>query len=171
MAISCQASRGCCCWNVWGFIDGTARQIRRPSRGQRIWCSGHKRQDVQKFQAIMTQFGIMVQLYGPIEGQRHDTRIVRMSGLLGQLAQHIPRHGPNPDDVFVPYGDSAYGLRAYLQAPFGGAHITPAEKQFNPLMSKSRVCVEWVFCDISAKFGIVDHKRNQRLHHEPVAKY
>ena len=43
--------------NVWGFIDGTARQIRRPSRGQRIWYSGHKRQHVQKFQAIMTPFG------------------------------------------------------------------------------------------------------------------
>ena len=157
--------------NVWGFIDGTARQIRRPSRGQRIWYSGHKRQHVQKFQAIMTPFGIMVHLYGPIEGQRHDARILRMSGLLDQLAQHIPRHGPNPDDVFVLYGDSAYPLRAYMQAPFGGAHKTPAERQFNSLMSKSRICVEWGFCDISAKFGIVDHKRNQRLLHEAVGKY
>ena len=149
--------------NVWG--------IRGPSRGQRIWYSGHKRRHVQKFQAIMTPFGIMVHLYGPIEGQRHDARILRMSGLLDQLAQHIPRHGPNPNDVFVLYGDSAYPLRAYLQAPFGGAHITPAERQFNSLMSKSRICVERGFCDISAKFGIVDHKRNQRLLHEAVDKY
>ena len=93
----------------------------------------------------MTQFGIMVNLYGPIEGQRHDARILRMSGLLDQLAQNIPWHGTNPDDVIVPYGDSASPLRAYLQAPFGGSHITPAEKQFNSLMSKSRVCEECFF--------------------------
>ena len=87
--------------NVWGFIDGTARQIRRPKRGQQLWYSGHKRQHVQKFQAVMTPFGIMVHLYGPVEGQRHDARILRMSSLLNQVAQHIPQHGPNPGDVFL----------------------------------------------------------------------
>ena len=119
----------------------------------------------------MTQFGIMVHLYGPIEGQRHDSRILRMSGLLDQLGQHIPGHGPNPDDVLVLYGDLASPLRAYLQAPFGGAHITPAERQFNSLMSKSQVCIECFFREISAKFGILDHKRNQQLHREAVGKY
>ena len=135
---------------VWGFIDGTARQIRRPKRGQRLWYSGHKRQHVQKFQAVMTPFGIMVHLYGPVEGQRHDARILRMSGLLNQVAQLIPQHGPNPGDVFVLYGDSAYPLRPHLQAPFAGAHLTVAESDFSRAMSKSRICVEWGFCDISA---------------------
>ena len=138
--------------NVWGFIDGAAKQI-----------SGHKRQHVQKFQTVMTPFGIMVPFYGPVEGQRHDARIFRMSGLLIQVAQHIPQHGPNPCDVFVLYGDSAYPLRLHLQAPFGGAHLTVAESDFNTEIRKSRICVEWGFCDISAKLGIVDYKRNQQL--------
>ena len=169
MAISCHAPRGCCCCAPQGApvqCVGIHRRNSKTKSGDQAGGSaygncGHKRQHVQKFQAIMTPFGIMVHLYGPIEGQRHDARILRMTGLLDQLAQHIPRRCPNPDDVFVLYGDSAYPLRAYLQAPFGGAHKTPAERQFNSLMSKSRICVEWVFCDISAKFGIVDHKRNQ----------
>ena len=141
--------------NVWGVIDGTARQIKRLKRRQRPWHSGHKRQHVQKFQAVMTSFGIMVHLYGPVQGQRHDARILQMIGLLNQVAEHIPQHGRNPGDVFVSYGDSAYLLRLHLQASFGGAHLTVAESDFNAAMSKSRICVKWGFFDISAKFGIV----------------
>ena len=39
--------------NCWGFIDGTARPISRPCRGQAVVFSGHKRTHCLKFQVRM----------------------------------------------------------------------------------------------------------------------
>jgi len=38
--------------NVWGFVDGTARAIARPTQNQRLCYSGPKRYHCLKFQAI-----------------------------------------------------------------------------------------------------------------------
>ena len=45
-------------------------------------------------------------------------------------------------------------LRVHLQRPFKGAHLTPAEQQFNKAMSQARVLVEWLFVDIVNHFCI-----------------
>ena len=114
--------------NVWGFIDGTAQPIARPKRSQRLWYSGHKRQHVQKFQGVTTPFGILVHLFGPVEGSRHDAAMLRMSGLLPDLQHHLPAGGANPHDVYALYGDSAYPLCKHLQAPFAGANLNQAQR-------------------------------------------
>ncbi|KAH8031551.1 hypothetical protein HPB51_019154 [Rhipicephalus microplus] len=51
--------------NCWGFIDGTARQICRPSKLQQEHYSGHKRFHCQKYQAVMCANVIICQLEGP----------------------------------------------------------------------------------------------------------
>ena len=48
-----------------------------------------------KFQAIVVPYGLIVHLYGPVEGQRHDSSILRMSGLMEQLEQ-MPLDAANP---------------------------------------------------------------------------
>lgn len=58
--------------NCWGFIDGTARQICRPSINQQDYFSGHKRYHCLKYQAIATPDGIIINLQGPYIGRRHD---------------------------------------------------------------------------------------------------
>ena len=63
--------------NVWGFIDGTIRRICRPESGQRLVYNGHKRVHGFKFQSVVTPFGIVVHLYGPVEGKRHDAGMLR----------------------------------------------------------------------------------------------
>ena len=124
--------------HLCGFIDGTCRPIARPSRHQRIWYSGHKKLHVQKFQAIMTPFGIVVHLFGPVEGTRHDSAMLRMSGLLNQLQNDLPPRSAAPGDVFAIYGDSAYPLRTNLHVPFTGPNLTPDEAAFNTRMSECR---------------------------------
>ena len=156
--------------HIWAFIDGTARPIARPTRGQRIWYSGHKRRHVQKFQAIMAAHGIVVHLYGPVEGQRHDSAMLRMSGVMHQL-EELPARGPNPGDVFALYGDSRYPLKLSLQVPFPGANVTEAQREHNAQMSSCRICVEWSFAEIRSKFAFQDLKDNQRLLLQPVGLY
>ena len=61
---------------------------------------------------------IVVHLFGPVEGARHDSAMLRMSGLLSQLQNDLPPRSAAPGDVFAIYGDSAYPLRTNLQVPF-----------------------------------------------------
>ena len=157
--------------NCWGFIDGTGRPIARHTRGQRIWYSGHKRMHMQKFQGVTTPFGIVVHLFGPVEGSRHDAAMLRMSGLLDQIEAHLPARGPDAGDVFTLYGDSAYPLRQHLQAPFAGANLTPPQRQYNSQMSECRIAIEWAFAEVAAKFAYVDLKKAQRLLHGSIGTF
>ena len=50
------------------------------------------------------------------------------SGLLQELSHYS--FAPDGTPLCV-YGDPAYPLRVHLQGPFKGAHLTPAEQQFN----------------------------------------
>ena len=75
--------------NVWGFVDGTIRRICRPRNGQRLFYNEHKRIHGLQFQSVVTPFGIVVHLYGPVEGKRHDASMLRESGLLDDLQQSM----------------------------------------------------------------------------------
>jgi DDE superfamily endonuclease len=68
----CIRKKGSLLPNVVGFIDGTAIEIARPrGYGQRATYSGHKRRNCVKFQAISAPDGLILHLFGPIEGRRH----------------------------------------------------------------------------------------------------
>ena len=58
--------------NCWGFVDGTVRAISRPLENQRVVYNGHKRVHSLKYQAVVTPNGLIANLYGPVEGKRHD---------------------------------------------------------------------------------------------------
>ena len=101
---------------VWGFVDGTARPIRRPTEGRRLFYSGHKRIHALKFQSVVTPFGIIVHLFGPVDGRRQDSHILQESGLQLQTEQHLKRGD------WKYYGHPAYPIRPQLLRPFQGSH-------------------------------------------------
>ena len=78
---------------VWGFIDGTIRPCSTPKRDQRIIYNSRKRLHGLKFQSISTPSGMVANLYGPVEGKRHGSAMLAISGLLPLLQQHS--HDPN----------------------------------------------------------------------------
>lgn len=86
--------------------------------------------------------GLIVNLYGSIEGQRHDSGMLADSSLLPQLQLHSRSPLGNPLCI---YGDLGYPLRPQLQTPFRGLHLTALQQQrFNTSMSTVRSSVEWV---------------------------
>ena len=101
--------------NAWGFIDGTAPPCCRPKVNQRILFNERKRLHTSKYQSVTTPNGMIANLFGPVEGKRHDCAILAMSGLL-QTLQRFP-HGPN-GGVLCIFGDPAYPLRRDLLAPY-----------------------------------------------------
>ena len=101
--------------NCFGFIDGTVRQICRPGKMQRVVYNGHKRVHALKFQAIAVPNGLIANLYGPVEGCRHDAGMLKDSGLLNSLQLHA--HNAE-GQLLCLYGDPAYPLRPHLMAPY-----------------------------------------------------
>ncbi|CAN7991473.1 unnamed protein product [Ixodes hexagonus] len=143
--------------NCWGFVDGTARPICRPSVNQRLYFSGHKRLHAVKYQAVMCANGIVCQLDGPYPGHRHDAGILFESGLHGKLEQLVQ------GCPFSIYGDSAYPLRPLLMRPYAGASLSQEQELFNKGMSTVWQAVEWGFGKTVAEFAFLDFKKNQKL--------
>lgn len=131
--------------NCWGFIDGTVRPVSGSGEHQRVLYNGHKRVHAIKFQSIVAPNGLIANLFGPVEGRRHDGGMLAMSGLLPMLEAYCVSPTGLPLCV---YGDPAYPLRVHLQGPFKGAALTPQQQLFNMSMSKVRTSVEWVFAVI-----------------------
>ncbi|KAF4039253.1 DDE superfamily endonuclease [Phytophthora infestans] len=77
--------------------------------------------------------GLIILLYGPVEGRRHDGYMLRASEIEAEMRKH-------PE--FLIYGDQSYPLRSWLIVPYAGAVLTNAQKQFNFDLSKARIAVE-----------------------------
>ena len=92
---------------------------------------GHKKVHAKKFQSVVASNSLIANLFGPVEGKRHDSGILGDSGLLHELQQHA--HGSN--------GDPAYTLRQQLMCPFRGSAITPLQDAWNKSMSQSRTYI------------------------------
>jgi hypothetical protein len=152
--------------NCWGFIDGTVMPICRPTRNQREVYNGHKRTHALKYQSVVTPDGLIANLFGPMEGRRHDAALLAESELLNRIRFHTTRNTP-----LCLYGDSAYPLSPYLMCPYKGAVLTQEQEAFNRGMSSGRECVEWMFGKIVQEFAFVDFKKNQKLYLQPVGKY
>ena len=153
--------------NCFGFIDWTVRPVCRPGSNQRVSFNGYKRIHAIKFQSVVTPNGLISNLYGPVEGRRHDSGMLAESNLLHQLQQYA--NAPNGDQLCL-YGDPAYPLRVNLQAPFGGNNLTNIQNAFNTAMSNVRVTVEWLFKEILTYFAFLDFKKNLKVKLSAVGK-
>ncbi|CAG7827895.1 unnamed protein product, partial [Allacma fusca] len=143
----------------FGFLDGTVRAICRPSYKQREFYNGHKRVHALKFQSLILPNGIIANLYGPVEGRRHDAHILAKSQLITQLQRKFEGHPSHP---YI-YGDPAYPLRKFLIVPFKGS-LNRKEKILNKKMSKLREAVEWGFGKIIELFSFLDFKKNLKIY-------
>lgn len=155
--------------NCWGFLDGTVRPMCRPTRQQRAFYNGHKRVHSLKFQSIVAPDGIIVHMHGPALGKRHDSGMLRESGLLDQLEHQMPV--PPEGGAYCIFGDQAYPLRPQLITPYKGNNLTEEQADFNRQMSEVRISAEWGFQKVLQLFAFVDFKKNLKVQLQPIAAY
>ena len=74
-------------------------------------------------QSVQAPNGLIVSMFGPIEGRRLDAFILGESGLADKL-RRVQR--PNGEPYYI-YGDPAYGLDLDILSPFRGANLTADE--------------------------------------------
>ena len=152
-------------------MDGTVRPICRSVEIQHIVYNGHKRLYALKFQSLALPNGLIGNLFGPVEGRRHDAGMLKDSGLLNILERVA--YGP-AGNVLCLYGDPAYPLRPHLMALYSVREVvmfTPNMQAFTEAMSTARVSVEWLFGDVLNSFKFLDFKNNLKLGFSAVGKY
>jgi len=153
--------------NIWGFINGTVRKTCRPSRFQRLLYSGHKRVHGIKFQSVVTPDGFIALLFGPIPGNRHDSYMLRESGLLDELEALMP----DPEDFYSLFGDPAYPQSRLLFGGFRHPAEGSVEAQWNKQMSSVRESVEWLFGGVIKYWSFLDFRPSMKIFNFPVAQY
>ena len=111
--------------NCFGFVERTVRPVSRQGKNQRVLYNGHKKVHAIKFQPVAVSNRVVANLFGPVEGKRHNSSVLAESNLYNEVVQYAVNI--NGDPLFI-YGDPAYPHRPRLQGPFKGARLTQNEK-------------------------------------------
>lgn len=145
----------------FGFIDGTARPVCRPSGTymyQRSLYDGHHACHAFDYQAVMTPDGIIWQLFGPVAARHTDSWMVITSHLHDII--HDFCWDEDGQQYFV-YADQGYaGNTPFLLAPFPVP--TKLQEKVNRRWSAQRVSIEWEFGRVTQLFQGLDHRRLQK---------
>ena len=84
--------------------------------------------------------GLIACLWGPMNGNRHDSHMLRESNLLNQLVDlNLVKGG-----VYGLYEDPTYPQCQYIFSGFNNIGANNILALWNTLMSKVREVVEWV---------------------------
>jgi hypothetical protein len=129
--------------SCFGFIDGTVRDICKPSALQGPLYNGKDRKHALKYQAVTTPDGMFLQLAGPWPGSRHDQFMVRESGIVEYLETVARRASDGA--VYCIYADQGYSQAFGIETPYFDGAVNAQHEAFNQCMAASRITVEWAF--------------------------
>jgi hypothetical protein len=105
---------------VAAMIDGTICKNACPVRNQWILYNGWKHMHCLKYHAVLAPDGIVIHIYGPVEGQQHNETVFQQSSLTAILDKHF--WTPDRRALFI-YGDSVYTISAHILCPYKGAAV------------------------------------------------
>ncbi|ETV75853.1 hypothetical protein H257_09828 [Aphanomyces astaci] len=146
---------------LFGFIDGSKFETCRITQTsasafpdmQRYVYSVHKRRHCLNFQAITAPDNLCIHFWGPLEGARHDTTLLRESKLL----DYVTERSYIFNNYFI-YGDPAYGVLRWIFSGYKGNTITQQESAFKSTMSTVRQSMEWWFSRLKTLWSFVTFK-------------
>ena len=107
---------------------------------------------------------MVLHVYGPIEGRRHDWTMYTHSG----LNEHLPEILNIDGERYCIYGDSGYNRRWFIEVPYQGSNLTPAQVAFYTAMASVRITMEWIFKELKLYFTSMDYKRKLKVFESAV---
>jgi hypothetical protein len=153
-------------------MDGMLEEISRPIYNQWLLYNGWKQMHCLKYHVIISPDGMIIHIFGSIEGRRHDETCFKQSGVLEILKKHFWTPGtPENREPLVVYGDPAYTVSTHVCTPYKGASLTEAQQLFNTRMSRIREPVEWVSKEIGEQFAFLNFAKNQKVLLQPVGLF
>ena len=153
--------------NCFGFIDGSVRPVCRAEGQTAVYCG--ERVDALKFQSVVTPNGLIVNLYGPMPGGKHDTALLQDSCVLNYMAT-TPDFTRDDGTPLVLYGDLALPPNQHLGRPHCPINrkLPASLRQFNDEMSGVRTAVEWEFGTVLEEFAFLDFQKSLNVFQSPI---
>ena len=105
-----------------------------------------------------------------MNGNRHDSQLLRESHLLEQLTALMPEDA-NEGVIYLLYGDPAYPQSVYLIGGYPHPAAGTPQAAFNTSMSKVREVVEWAFKEIITQWSFLDYRASMKIFKMPIARY
>jgi nuclease HARBI1 len=147
---------------VVGFIDGTVREICKPSVLQGPLYNGKDRIHSLKYQAINSPDGIIMHLAGPYPGSRHDQFMLRESKILEWIGSFPQQAGTGWPHVI--YGDCGYSsVAGKIVVPYHDEELNAVHAGFNNSMTSVRISIEWAFGAILRNWASLRWVPDQQL--------
>lgn len=121
-----------------------------------------------KFQSVVAPDGLILDMFGRIEGLRHDCYLLAKSNLINCMREkHLEWRNPE----FCLFADKGYFITPEIQTPFKGpGQRTPEQIQFSKYMSRIRLAVKYGFGKISQQFAMGNYSRNQNIYWQQVSR-
>jgi hypothetical protein len=146
---------------VVGFIDGTVREICKPSVLQGPLYNGKDRKHSLKYQAITTPDGMIKHLAGPYPGTRHDQFMLHDSEILEWIGS-FPLQ-PDTQCPYQIYADAGYSSVPGIIVPYHDPELNATHAGFNMAMSSVRISVEWAFGAILQNWASLRYVPHEQL--------
>jgi len=103
-----------------------------------------------------------------MNGNRHDSHMLRESGLLYKLKNMMPIDG---DVIYSLYSDPAYPQSWHIFGVYINTERDSLETECNTRMSKVREVVEWGFKEIITQWRLLDFRALMKIFEIPVGRY
>jgi len=158
---------------VWAFLDGTHMKICRPKSGQRGFYQHRKASHTVVLQGLTTPDGMIVQMFGPLEGVRHDQRVLTESGLQEMLRAYMTaRFGQDIRTWYYVYADKGYAISDVIQPSYKGRDLQQLDARVaNIVMSAKRVSVEHSFRKFKSLWAFNNFYADCKVNKSPLCKY
>lgn len=129
-----------------GCVDGCHIPIKQPSQDKSSYYNRNKYHSIV-LQGICDQRKAFIDVFVGWPGAAHDARIWQNSPIFRFLqADNLPKD-------FHLLGDSAYPISSFLMVPFkDNGHLTQEQRNYNKILSSSRVLIEQAFGDVKSRF-------------------
>ena len=150
------------------FTDGTSLRVPRPhgNNHQAQLYNGHHKVHCLQWQGTSAPDGMIVDLFGPIPGRRHDQAVDDMSRLNERLAAVQEGNALQ----FKTYLDKGYINKTHEHVAYRGVDLPPQLQLENDLMAPQRVGIEWAFNRVCTEFAYIDHYKVQKIQLSAVGK-
>lgn len=132
---------------VLGCIDGTFIKVRTPAH--KIKSTYVNRHDIPSItlQGICDGRKRFIDTFTGIPSKIHDARVLKLSDICDELPRICE------DGKYHILGDGAYPIREWLIIPFKDyGNLSAKEKQFNKMLSATRVLIENAFGLLKGRF-------------------
>jgi len=147
---------------ITALIDGTLQKNVCPSNNQWLFYNGWKQIHCLKYHAVVSPDGIVIHIYGPVDGQRHDETVYKESGLASLVERHF---WTSDGQALFLYSDPAYNIGPHILLPFKGPVVNSQSQQcaFNSKMSHICKPIEWIFKEVMQQFTFLDFACSQKI--------